>query len=158
MMLNNLIKFFFCLKRRFNCFHLTIVAYLNLTVQTTAKEFKGIKMVLSSRQNPKHRNCFYIVNDILGVVTLYADPGITKIMYKASLSFEETRDYLNLMLDAELLEAVKSGERTKYRATEKGHEYIWSFGKTKQLLKPVQQSDNQAVAMPPEHLLARAHK
>lgn len=113
-------------------------------------------MVLSDRQNPQHRNCFYIIDDILGVVTLYEKGvGKTRIMYRANLSFDGTRDYLKIMLGAELLQEGKEGERTIYKATHKGLEFRESFGRTKQLLKPVQESDNQAVVMPPESLLTK---
>lgn len=116
-------------------------------------------MVLSDRQNPEHRNCFYIVSDILGVVTLFEeDSGKTKIMYKANLSFVEMRDYLKIMLDAGLLQESKKGERKIYKATQRGREYMESFGKTKQLLKPIQKPDNQGITMPPEYLLVRAQK
>lgn len=60
--------------------------------------------------------------------------GITKsrIMYRASLSFTQLREYLRLVLDRELLEYDAGNNR--YRLTQKGVQYLEMFQKTKSIL------------------------
>jgi predicted transcriptional regulator len=53
----------------------------------------------------------------------------TKIMYCASLSFTQSKGYLELILDRGLLEYDKS--RNLYRLTQKGIEYLELFEHTR---------------------------
>ena len=55
----------------------------------------------------------------------------TKILYGASLSFAQSKDYLQLVLDRQLLELDKSSKR--FRLTQKGIEYLELFEHTKAL-------------------------
>ena len=48
----------------------------------------------------------------------------TQIMYKANLSFAQLNEYLSLLLEIGLLEAVNKGKKTLYKTTGKGLHYI----------------------------------
>jgi predicted transcriptional regulator len=55
----------------------------------------------------------------------------TKIIYGASLSFFQSKEYVHLLLDRQLLEHDKSTRR--YLLTQKGIEYLELFEHTKAL-------------------------
>jgi predicted transcriptional regulator len=56
-------------------------------------------------------------------------------MYGASLSFSQLRDYLSFLLDANLLGTVEAKNRTVYKATNKGLQYLHSYMELEELLK-----------------------
>ena len=58
----------------------------------------------------------------------------TRIMYQANLSFAQLNEYLTLVIDLNLLEAVKTSERTIYKTTEKGLRYLQSYKEIIELL------------------------
>jgi predicted transcriptional regulator len=59
----------------------------------------------------------------------------TQIMYRANLSFAQLNEYLSLLLDLNLLEAVKTPEKTLYKTTDKGLRYLQSYREIRELLK-----------------------
>ena len=59
----------------------------------------------------------------------------TQIMYEANLGFSQLNKYLSLLLDYNLLEAVKTLEKTTYKTTDKGLRYIRRYIKIMELLK-----------------------
>lgn len=59
----------------------------------------------------------------------------TQIMYQASLSYSQLNKYLSLLLDRNLLEAVKASEKTTYKTTNKGLRYLRRYRKIRELLK-----------------------
>ncbi|MDH5783278.1 MAG: winged helix-turn-helix domain-containing protein [Candidatus Bathyarchaeota archaeon] len=59
----------------------------------------------------------------------------TQIMYRANLSFAQLNEYLSLLLDLNLLEAVKKTEKTMYKTTDKGLRYLQSYREIRELLK-----------------------
>jgi predicted transcriptional regulator len=63
----------------------------------------------------------------------------TKIMYKACLSFAQSKDYLKLLLDRGLLEYDVSAR--KYKLTQQGVQYLEMFYQTEKLMENTR-SDN----------------
>jgi predicted transcriptional regulator len=59
----------------------------------------------------------------------------TQIMYRANLSFSQLNEYLSLMIDLGLLEAIqdKEGNRTAYRTTKKGLRYLTAYNEVRKL-------------------------
>jgi len=74
-----------------------------------------------------------IIADILDV----AREGLSKthIMYKASLSFAQTNQYLSYLLDVKLLEVIENPKKTSYKTTNKGLRYLQSYREIIQLLR-----------------------
>jgi len=59
----------------------------------------------------------------------------TQIMYRANLSFAQLNEYLSLLLNLNLLEAVETPEKTIYKTTDKGLRYLQSYREIRELLK-----------------------
>jgi predicted transcriptional regulator len=53
----------------------------------------------------------------------------TKIMYSASLSFDQLKDYLSVLVDSGLLEY--DAKKKVYETTDKGHDFLTKYGKVK---------------------------
>ena len=81
----------------------------------------------------KRRDRLYIMAEVLGV----AREGTlkTQIMYQANLSFAQLNEYLSLLLELNLLEAVKAADKNIYKTTEKGLRYLASYREIRELLK-----------------------
>jgi len=58
----------------------------------------------------------------------------TQIMYRANLSFAQLNEYLSLLLDLELLEAVKKPQKNTYKTTDKGLRFLQSYIDIRELL------------------------
>ncbi|MFB0567418.1 MAG: winged helix-turn-helix domain-containing protein [Candidatus Bathyarchaeia archaeon] len=67
----------------------------------------------------------------------------TQIMYRANLSFAQLNEYLSLLLDLNLLEAVKTTERTLYKTTDKGLRYLQSYREIRELLKKGKENNSK---------------
>lgn len=63
-----------------------------------------------------------------------SDMGRTRIMYKANLSYEQLVYYLGELMDIGLIQAFESEGSTRYRATEKGREFILQFDRLAELV------------------------
>ena len=90
-------------------------------------------MVREGWKNPrKRRNRSGIMAEMLEI----AKGGALKthIMYKANLSFDQLNEYLSLLLETGLLENVNKGEKTVYRTTAKGLDYIQAHKKLTALM------------------------
>jgi predicted transcriptional regulator len=74
-----------------------------------------------------------IIADILDVAKRGAVK--TRIMYGASLSFSQLRDYLSFLLDANFLKVVENPNRSHYKTTKKGLQYLQSYKEIEELLK-----------------------
>lgn len=74
-----------------------------------------------------------IIADILDVARRGAIK--TRIMYRASLSFSQLCDYLSFLLDANLLKTVENPNRTLYKTTNKGLQYLQSYMEIGELLE-----------------------
>lgn len=90
-------------------------------------------MIRGRWKNPlKRRDQLYIIAEILAI----AKKGVlkTQIMYRANLSFTQLNDYLGLLLEMGLIEAINKGEKIHYRTTEKGLHFIQDYKKITSLL------------------------
>lgn len=81
----------------------------------------------------KRRNRLGIIAEILEI----AKNGALKthIMYRANLSFAQLDEYLSLLLETGLLEAVNRSEKALYKTTEKGLNYLQGHKKITALLE-----------------------
>jgi predicted transcriptional regulator len=67
----------------------------------------------------------------------------TKIMYKAMLSNDQCKIYLDSLLQRGLIQEVYSGNKTVYRITQKGNLFLSYYDQMKELL-PVGIEENVA--------------
>jgi predicted transcriptional regulator len=79
------------------------------------------------------RSRLSIIADVLDVAR-WGVPK-TKIMYGASLSFAQLKEYLPFLLDANLLEAVENPKKRSYKTTNKGLQYLQCYMEIGELLK-----------------------
>ena len=56
-------------------------------------------------------------------------------MYRANLSFAQLNEYLNLLLDIELLKESAENGKTVFKITGKGLKYLQNYYKLKELLE-----------------------
>jgi len=56
-------------------------------------------------------------------------------MYRASLSFSQTNEYLSFLLDLNFLEAEGTARRPIYKTTNKGLRYLQCYTEIEELLK-----------------------
>lgn len=59
----------------------------------------------------------------------------TRIMYAGNLSFAQLKEYLTLLLDFDLLEVAEKSEKTVYKTTGKGLQYLQSYEEIRELLR-----------------------
>jgi predicted transcriptional regulator len=59
----------------------------------------------------------------------------TRIMYTGNLSFAQLKEYLTLLMDFNLLEVAKKSQRTVYKTTDKGLQYLQSYEEIRELLR-----------------------
>lgn len=81
----------------------------------------------------RRRDRLFIMAEILDVARGGALK--TQVMYGANLSFAQLNEYLSLLLNLNLLEAIESRERTSYKTTEKGLRFLQSYKEIRELLK-----------------------
>jgi predicted transcriptional regulator len=84
--------------------------------------------------NPrKRRDRLYILAEILDI----AKEGSlkTQIMYRANLSFTQLNEYLNLLLSMKLVGLLEDKEKTVYKTTNKGLQYLQNYKEIIELLK-----------------------
>jgi predicted transcriptional regulator len=81
----------------------------------------------------KRRDRFLIIAEILET----AKPGAlkTQIMYRANLSFTQLHAYLNFLLKIKLLDKTLENNRTRYRTTKKGANFIQQYREITELFK-----------------------
>jgi len=85
------------------------------------------------RDPRKRRDRLYIISEILCIAK---DGALkTQIMYKANLSFAQLNEYLSFLLEMKLLESIVVNEKTIYKTTPKGLEYLQSYKEINDLLK-----------------------
>ena len=87
----------------------------------------------------KRRDRLHIIAEILEISKNGALK--TQIMYKANLSFAQLNEYLNLLLDLELLKESAENERTVFKITGKGAKYLQNYYKLKELLEKTNDSN-----------------
>lgn len=81
----------------------------------------------------KRRDRLHIIAEILEI----SKNGSlkTQIMYKANLSFAQMTEYLDLLVDLELLQEIVENEKRMFKATGKGDKYLQNYYKIKELLE-----------------------
>ncbi|MFB0523349.1 MAG: winged helix-turn-helix domain-containing protein [Candidatus Bathyarchaeia archaeon] len=65
----------------------------------------------------------------------------TRIMYKANLSFAQINEYLSLIVDLDLLEVAKNPEKTIYKTTHRGLQYLQGYKEIRELLTNGKEND-----------------
>jgi predicted transcriptional regulator len=81
----------------------------------------------------KRRDQLHIVNEILKVARQGASK--TRIMYNVNLSFKGVNQYLNFMMENELLLKTHEDYKSVYYASEKGLTFLSSYAGLVQLLQ-----------------------
>ena len=90
-------------------------------------------MVENPIDSRKRRDRLFIMAEVLVIARKEALK--TWIMYRANLSFSQLNEYLTLLLDLNLLKAVKISQKTMYKTTDKGLRYLQSYREIRELLK-----------------------
>jgi predicted transcriptional regulator len=75
----------------------------------------------------KNRSRLDITAEILNAAS--AGELKTKIMYSASLSFDQLKEYLTVLVDSGLLEY--DAKKKAYKTTDKGRDLLAKYGKVK---------------------------
>ena len=107
-----------------------------------------------SNPSAKRRDKLHIIAEILEI----ARDGVlkTQIMYRANLSFTQLNDYLGFMLRISLLERVLQNDRERYRATQKGMDFLQRYREINELLKSEEENNcKNGIRIPPPHLLRK---
>lgn len=71
------------------------------------------------------RSRFEIIIDILNASMDGANK--TKVVYDARLNFKQAEEYINFLIESELLTQKKEGNKKIYQTTEKGKEMVNKF-------------------------------
>ena len=93
--------------------------------------FKLVEDPLSGPR--RHRSRFSIIAKVLDTAKRGAVK--TQIMYRASLSFAQLKEYLSFLLDMNLLRAVETTKKPIYKTTDKGLRYLQCYMEIEELLK-----------------------
>jgi len=85
------------------------------------------------RKGRKRRDRLYIIAEILRM----AKNGSLKthLMYGANLSFAQLNDYLSFLISTGLLKTVKEDNRSIFKTTSKGLEFLTNYEKIISLLR-----------------------
>ncbi|MBS3075696.1 hypothetical protein J4429_04520 [Candidatus Pacearchaeota archaeon] len=72
-----------------------------------------------------------VIRDILDVLQKNRNVKITHIIYKANLSNNSIKPYLENLLKNKMIEQITANKQRFFRITEKGHEFLQEFNKIK---------------------------
>ena len=89
----------------------------------------------------KNRSRYEVIAAILRSAT--KEETRTKIMYKAMLSNDQCKIYLDSLLQSSLIQEVNIGNKIVYRITHKGNKFLSYYDQMKELL-PVGIEENIA--------------
>jgi predicted transcriptional regulator len=89
----------------------------------------------------KNRSRYEVIAAILK--SSAKDETRTKIMYKAMLSNDQCKIYLDSLLNSGLIQEVNNGNKLVYRITHKGNKFLSYYDQMKELL-PVGIEENFA--------------
>ncbi len=89
----------------------------------------------------KNRSRYEVIAAILKSV--HKEETRTKIMYKAMLSNDQCKLYLDSLIKSGLVHEVSNGEKILYRITQKGSRFLSYYDQMKELL-PVGIEENLA--------------
>ena len=119
-----------------------------------ANEFLGSPITeinLARKKNKPHRSRYEIVNEILRVVMLgNQSPSsfyickLLHIEYGARLTYRQTLDYLQALVESSLLmkrKTTKLGRFSHYEITDFGRRYLQLFAEIEDDLRPVEDDD-----------------
>ena len=59
----------------------------------------------------------------------------TRIMFKASLNYNQAEQYFKFLIKAGLLRKAESGRRTFYQTTDKGRQFVAKYKALKELIE-----------------------
>ena len=98
----------------------------------------------------KRRDKLYIIAEIVEL----ARDGILKthVMYRANLSYTQTKDYLKFMLKNKLIEKILINDKDIYKTTKKGIDFLQQYRDITELIRT---HDENTTTIPPEHLLTK---
>ena len=99
----------------------------------------------------KRRDRLYIMAEILEIAKNRALK--TQIMYKSRLSFTQINDYLRSMLEINLMKKVKQDDKTIYKATKKGLDFLQRYNELAKLLRTEEENSKINCKIMPLHLL-----
>ena len=107
-----------------------------------------------SNPSTKRRDKLFIIAEIIDIAR---DGSLkTQIMYRANLSFTQLNDYLKFMLRISLLETISENDKSIYRATEKGLDFLQRYREINELLKTEGENHcKNGIRVPPPHLLRK---
>jgi len=80
----------------------------------------------------KRRSRLDIIADILDTAANGALK--TRIMYRANVNFVQFNEYVECLLEAQLMRTVRRGGRTLYETTEKGRLLVQKFNETEEII------------------------
>lgn len=80
----------------------------------------------------------------------------TQIMYRANLSFTQLNNYLEFMLEVDLLEKIKHNKKDIYKATIRGRDFLGRYRQIAKLIENENNNPRNDVKIPPPHLLKRS--
>jgi len=81
----------------------------------------------------ERRSSMQIIVDVLRVIERENKVKPTHILYKANLSHKLLKEYLNTLLQKGFIEVVVEKNRTYYRITDKGINFVNEFKKMEKL-------------------------
>lgn len=79
------------------------------------------------------RSRMEIVHDMLSVISKYPAVGPTKIIYKANLSHDRFKEYLQFLKARELVDESTQKGKTTFTLTLKGRDFLSKFHQVKEL-------------------------
>ena len=97
-----------------------LVKFPSTIDENSRKKIKSVEKVENKRRDRLH-----IIAEIL---TITKDGSLkTQIMYKANLSFAQLNEYLTFLEQIELISLNKENNKTVYKTTDKGQNYLEKY-------------------------------
>ena len=79
----------------------------------------------------KKRTKLEVIRDLLSILRENKKVKITHLIYKANLSNNSIKPYLEDLLKNKLIEQIKESDKRLFIITEKGHDFLNEFNKIK---------------------------
>jgi predicted transcriptional regulator len=77
----------------------------------------------------KKRTKLEVIKDLLEVLKKHKTAGITHLIYKANLSNNSIKPYLEELTTNQLIECTKHDEKKQFTITKKGEEFLQEYNK-----------------------------
>ena len=97
----------------------------------------------------KRRDRLYIMAEILEIAKNRALK--TQVMYKTGTNFTQINNHLKFMLEINLLKKIKQDDKSIYKATKKGLDFLQRYHELAKLLRTEEEIGK--IKMLPSHLL-----